>query len=175
MRRTPIDPDTVDVLYETVKDLAAAEENRGRSFNERAGSLLGFNGVILALAGAQGALILKKSLGPVGTPLAGAVLLLAVIATGASAFSCVGVLQPRESWHIDMSYIERFPTKAFATADRTWVRGSLMRGLIRQMADERDTNNAKRRHIRAAFRWLLVSLLLLGVEVGILALRSFGA
>jgi hypothetical protein len=103
------------------------------------------------------------------------VLLLAVIATAASAFSCVKVLQPRESWHIDMSYIERFPTMEFVTADHTWLRGSLMRGLIRQMADERSANNAKWRQIRAAFRWLLVSLVLLGAEVGILALRSFGA
>jgi hypothetical protein len=171
----PIEPATVEALYATVKDLAAAEEGRGRSFNERAGSLLGFNGVILALAGAQAALVLKRSLGPVGTPLAAAVLLLAVAATVLSAIACVKVLQPHESWHIDMSYIERFPTLEFVTADQAWVQGSLMRGLIRQMADERTANNVKWKQIRAAFRWLLLGLVLLGAEVVILAIRSFGA
>jgi hypothetical protein len=166
--------ETVDALYATVKDLATAEEGRGRSFNERAGSLLGFDGVILALAGGLAALVLKRELGAVGTPLAAAVLLLAVMATARSAYACVSVLQPHELWHIDMAYIERFPTMQFVSADPAWIKGSLMRGLIQQMADERAANNAKWQQIRQGFRWLLAGLALLAIEVVILALRSIG-
>jgi hypothetical protein len=171
----PINADTVDVMYATVRDLASAEEGRGRSFNERAGTLLGFNGVILALAVALGAIVLRPGLGSVGTPVAAAVLLCAVLATGLGARSCVKVLQPRELWHIGIDYIERLPTMAFVTADATWLKGSLSRAVIRQIADERAANNVKRKYLREAFRWLFLGLGFLAVEVGILALRSIGA
>src|SRR4051812_39601783 len=145
MSTEPINADTVDVMYATVRDLASAEEGRGRSFDERAGTLLGFNGVILALAVALGGIVLRPGLGSVGTPVAAVVLLCAVLATGLGAQACVKVIQPQELWHIGMDYVDRLPTLEFVTADATWLKGSLSRAVIRQMADERAANNLRRK------------------------------
>jgi hypothetical protein len=167
-----INADTVEALLETVRGLAATEEERGRSLNSQAGALLGFNGVIMALLGAQAAVV-GHGLGGLGTPLAGGLVLLAVAATARSASACMQVLRPRELWHIDMRYIQQFPT-LLVKETRAAAQKSIMTALINQMIDESETNAEKRGQLRSAFRWLLTALALLVCEGVILVTTSFG-
>jgi hypothetical protein len=174
---TGIDPDTVEALVDTVRNLLRDEDNREQGFNARAVGISGFSGLILSLAGpASAASTGTRALGVQWKYAVLALLGLSLLALlGTVATSVVGVLIPKEYATIAMSEVARYPLPEFVRRRRVMVQGSTLRGLVDALASERKKNSAKSRALGWAYRQLLAGLLGVTTLAVILGLHAVGS
>jgi hypothetical protein len=180
---TLVDAPTVDLaahdnalgeLLEVARQQARVEEDRIASISARAGWLLGFAGVILALVGGQAENVFKDapSLGSVGRPLASWLLVGAAAMTAISAAAALQALLPKPSARITPEGLARFLEPSSYDTSRANIRYAQLRLLIEQVEDDRLGNDRRWDWLSAAFATLLVGLVFLLLHVGVFLERS---
>jgi hypothetical protein len=168
-----IKADTVDALFEAVRDSLNAEDTREQSFNTRAGGLAGFVGVIVSITTAAGKIALDEDPSRVATVASAIAFAVAIIALLTSLIIAITkILIPQESAAISMSTVERYPTWEYIATDKTMVRGEILRGSITALAKDRQRNSSKATWLRRAYKALLVAVAALTAFGGILVIDA---
>lgn len=172
------DPDDRDAsmgeLLEWVRDQVKAEDERTSGFRAGAGWLLGFAGVIIALAGAQAEKVLDRAnaLGPVGRPLGTWLLAMAILLVGVAAFAALQALLPRKSRRVSTPQLRSFITERFFERPRGVIRFIEAKSLIKQLDADRQTNERRLSWLRFGFATLAVALAFMMLHIGVFLERS---
>lgn len=166
--------ETVEALLENAKALADSEDARGASFKLRAGWLLGFLGVMLTILLTQARELPHAKLGALGTPVAGAFVVLALVFILGAAQLALKTLSVVKLWHVEPAEAEKYATYEYVSQQPEDARGKMLRGWVKQFAAERPANSAKAEELQRAFRRLLYGFFALaGLSLTVLA-RAFG-
>lgn len=169
-----IEPETVVALLANAQALAGGEQERGDSLKQRAGVLLGFLAVILTVLLTQAREFARSDLGAVGKPLAAALVLIALVFVLDAARCALQTLALVELWHVDVKEAERYASWAFIGKAPEVARGEMLRGWVRQFADERPANDLKAKQLRRAFSRLTTGVVVLAGLALIVCGRAFG-
>jgi hypothetical protein len=161
-------------LLEWTRQQAKAEDDRTGGFRAIAGWLLGFAGVIIALAGAQAQKVLDRavSLGAVGRPLGTWLLGATIVTVGVAAFAALQALLPGDSRRIPTSQMNQFLADRFFERPRVDIRFLEMEKLIEQLETDRRTNEKRWRWLRFGFVSLAVALAFLVLHIGVFLERA---
>jgi hypothetical protein len=168
------DPETVDALVDEAKYHAQFEENRLAATNQRASWLLGFGGVILALAANQAREMLNQSqlLGPAGRPIAAVALLVGILLVVASIGLALSVIWRAKSWEWNREEIDDLANDDSVQRSRAVAQGTFLRGLLARILAERDGYSELRRRLTWAFATLAAGLAAIAVQIGVYAVRT---
>jgi hypothetical protein len=159
--------------FKAVYDVAASHIDRELRSNEAIGSravaLLGFCGVILALAANLAGNGFSDQLGTVGRPLAITSLVASFVAILIAAGFAVRILSPKPRGRVDPRVLRELRDEADAEED---VFERLSRSAIRLYKEEGISNDDRAEHLRWAYRALALGLLLVTVQAVTVALSS---
>jgi hypothetical protein len=166
--------DALGQLLDVARDQANIEEDRHTATANRAGLLLGFAGVILALAGAQAKNVFDNaaSLGSVGRPLGTWFLMAAAVMTAVAAVCALRALLPRPGIRITAEKLAGFLEPSIYENSRSNIRYSQLRVLVEQIAEDRASNERGLDWIKAGFTALVIALLFLLLHVGVYLERT---
>lgn len=169
--------DTLGELLEVARHQAKIEEDLIASTSARAGWLLGFAGVILALAGAQAQNVFKDaaSLGTVGRPLGAWFLVGAAVMTAVAAACALQALLPRPSTGITPIGLAAFLEARTYSDSRANVRYAQLKVMIEQIETDRVSNERRLDWLGAGFVTLLLALVFLLLHVGVFLERTVEA
>lgn len=165
-------PETVETLLETARDLLRAEDARSESFLTRGASLAGFAGLIASLGGGLGAPAIAKDLGALRW-VAGFSLALGLLSLLATLGITVRwVLWPRSFETIATSELARYPNYEFVTQDRAMIQGRVLRGTVIAVAQMRERNNRRSQWLKAGYVALLAGIALVVVSASTIGYAS---
>jgi hypothetical protein len=172
--KSQYDAETVDAVVDEAKYHAEFEENRLTATNQRASWLLGFGGVILALAANQAREMLNQSrlLGHVGRPLAAIALLAGVALLIVSIGLALSVIWRAKSWEWNREEIGDLANTSSVQRPRAVAQGTFLRGLLTRILAERDGYGELRRRLTWAFATLAAGLAAIAVNIGVYAVRT---
>jgi hypothetical protein len=164
----------VGELLEWARNQAKAEDERTNGFRAGAGWLLGFAGVIIALAGAQAEKVLDRAsaLGPVGRPLGTWLLAMAIVLVGVAAFAALQALLPGRSRRVGTRQWGKFLSERYFDRPRAAIRFLEMESLVKQLDVDRQTNEQRLRWLRFGFATLAVALAFMVLHVGVFLERT---
>lgn len=151
-------------LHETVTKHLDREITSGEALGTRAAGLVGFCGVILALAATLGRDALSRELGSVGGPVAKVAFVLAVLVIFAAAAQAVLMLTPRQRGRTDPQVLR---VLRGATDPEAEIHDRLSKSAITIYADEATKNDARGRALRRAYGTLLIGLGLVAAQAAI--------
>lgn len=165
---------SIGELLEWTREQVKAEDERTSGFRAGAGWLLGFAGVIIALAGAQAGKVLDRadSLGAVGRPLGTWLLAMAILLVGVAAFAALQALLPRRSRRVTTKQLGKFLSERYFERSRAAIRFIEMKSLVRQLDVDRQTNEQRLRWLRFGFATLAVALACMVLHVGVFLERT---
>ena len=161
-------------LLEWVREQVKAEDDRTSGFRAGAGWLLGFAGVIIALAGAQAEKVLDRAnaLGTVGRPLGTWLLAMAILLVGVAAFAALQALLPGRSRRVGTPQLGRFLSERFFERSRAEIRFIETKSLVKQLDVDRQANEQRLRWLRFGFATLAVALAFMVLHVGVFLERT---
>jgi hypothetical protein len=159
-------PETVEALLDTTWRLAAAEQARRESVNQKASSLATFSALILSLTATLGARLLDG-----GDDWWALLLYLSSLAmlVGAVALA-IFVLLPRPHLALATAYLERLPRYSEVSKPPEQVRGETMKGLTLSIKTQRKLNDRNAILVFAAYLLLFGGLGLVSIEAASVAL-----
>jgi hypothetical protein len=146
------------------------EDDRRTGYHARAGWLLGFAGVIAALAGSQAHQVLDRAevLGATDRPLAAALLAVSAVAVGIAGLLAVVVLWPIDSQDVNPDYLSEWQA-AESLEDMVTPEIGLLHEIVAQDAPQ---NDARMSRLNQGFIALLVALVFLVAHVLVFLQRS---
>jgi len=161
-------------LLEWAREQVKAEDERTSGFRAGAGWLLGFAGVIIALAGAQAEKVLDRAdaLGTVGRPLGTWLLAMAILLVGVAAFAALQALLPGRSLRVGTRQLGKFLSERYFERPRGEIRFIETRSLVKQLDVDRQTNDQRLRWLRFGFATLAVALAFMVLHVGVFLERT---
>jgi hypothetical protein len=164
----------LETLCAVAREQAGIEETRTAAFTERAGMLLGFAGVILALIAAEAKDVFESSasLGAVGKPLGIWFLVAGAVMTTVAAGCALAVLIRRPSVRIETAQLARFLTASEYDDTRGNILHRQLRVLIEQIQEEREINRQLREWFNTGVGSLVVALLCILIHVGVYLERT---
>jgi len=160
---------TVEALVDQVRELLRSEDAREQSFHTRRATVAGFVGLIVPVSIATAADVFTPSVAEPWRWIAAGLLVAMLASLLLTTYSVVhGVLTPGESLNFSVGEVHRYPTRAFVTQSRVQAQGRILTGLVEILAKDRDRVARKARKLRAAYRTLAASVVLLAT-LGIIA------
>ena len=166
--------DSMGELLEWVRAQVKAEDERTSGFRAGAGWLLGFAGVIIALAGAQAGKVLDRaeSLGPVGRPLGTWLLAMAILLVGVAAFAGLQALLPGRTRRVATRQLRNYLTEGYFERPRGEIRFLETKSLVNQLDVDRQTNEQRLRWLKSGFVTLAVALAFMVLHIGVFLERT---
>jgi heme A synthase len=163
------DPESVEELLEQARDAAEEERSDAQSYGQRAGVLLGFCGVIVALAATQAREVLSRvpELSGAERWIAVISLGLAVLSVGAAAVMALLVLDTKKTKRVSLRELKLFPTSERLKEPKAEQQGRALRGLIKIIEAERAANAVRQRWLRSGAIALVTAILFLGAHVAV--------
>jgi hypothetical protein len=165
---------TVEAYLTNAKALANDEETRGASLKQRAGLLLGFEGVMLGILLTQASQLTSDRLGAVGTPIAGVLVAVGVLLLIDAARYALQTLSIVKVWHVGPEESDRYCTYEFLAKDVAIAQGEMLRGWTRQFSEARTANDGKAEQLQVSFTRLLLSMGTLSGVALIACIRALG-
>lgn len=144
------------------------EIQSGEALGTRAGALIGFCGVILALAATLGRDVLSRDLGAVGRPLATVAFVAAVVVIFVAAVQALRMLTPRQRGRTKPQVLRELRR----IDDSEAIHGRLSKSAITIYAEEAAKNDSRGRRLRCAYFTLTAGLALVAVQAAIVALNE---
>jgi hypothetical protein len=160
-------------LHERIVELGARlhgqELTSAESLGTRAGTLIGFSGVVLALTAslAGGASANNVNLGRVGNPASAFLFLLAVTCLLAAATQAVRAAAPRARGRVNVEILDTYREELPSVADANEHVGRKQQDVTKLLAG---SNSDRAATLQWAFRWLLVALALVAGQAAIIGI-----
>jgi hypothetical protein len=164
----------LELLLQNVGIQATIEEERRKAFSDRAGVLLGFSGVILALIGTEAKDVFEDagSLGSVGRPLGSWLLVAAGVMSTIAAVDALAVLLRRPTTRTKTEILASYLDPSYLEASRGRILYRRLAALVLRVQKDREANRRMRDWFNAGLLSLLAALLFLLVHLGVYLERS---
>lgn len=163
-------PDTVDALLAATVRIVEDERNRGSTADSKAGQLVGFTGVILAIDASLGRDVFDHGISGFYSDLFVGFFVLSLLALVAAAYVAIrGVLRPQST--LAFRDVPSLAEDDLVLADSIEIKRTLIRTYGRELSEEERRNNRKLEVIDAAALWLMLGVLALACAGATLAAR----
>lgn len=166
--------ETLEQLLKITREQGVSAQERTKAYSDRAGVLLGFAGVILALIGTEAKDVFEgaASLGTVGRPLGTWFLAAAALMSTVAAFDALAVLLRRPAMRIATSQLFEFLEPSCLARSRASLLYGQLRSAVSEVRVDREANDRIRNWFNAGLISLLAALLFLLLHLGVYLQRT---
>jgi len=169
------EPETVDALLAATVRVIEDERSRGDTADTKAGQLVGFIGVILAVDAALGRDVFDQGISGVYSDLFVGLFALSLASLVAGAFIAIrGLLRPQQTLALRRADVERFADGDLVLAESIEVKRTLIRTYGAELVAEEDRNNRKLSVVNRAGLLLMIGVFALAGEGATLAVEHLG-
>ncbi len=166
-------PETVDALLSATVRVIEDERERGDTADTKAGQLVGFTGVILAVDASLGSDVFDHGISGGYSYAFVALFAVSLLAlAGAACIAIRGLLSPQETLAFRREYVQGLADGDLVLAESVEVKRTLIRTYGRELVSEESCNNRKLDVLGRAGLLLLVGVIALAGEGGILAIQN---
>lgn len=175
MAVTSLQPEseTVDALLAATVRIIEDERSRGETADTKAGQLVGFTGVILAIDAALGRDVFDHGISGSYSGVFVAFFAVSLLALVAAAYVAIrGVFLPQRTLAFRRKDVEGLADGDLVLADAIEIKRTLIRTYGQEVVSEEQRNNRKLDIVSRAGLLLLIAVLALAGEGGTLAVRQ---
>jgi hypothetical protein len=165
-------PETVDALLAATVRVIEDERERGDTADTKAGQLVGFTGVTLAIEASLGSNVFDHGIS--GGYSYAFVMLFAVSLLALAAAACIairGLLSPQATLAFRREYVQELADGDLVLAESVEIKRTLIRTYGRELVSEEQRNNRKLDVVSRAGLLLLIGVVALAGEGGTIALE----
>ncbi len=167
------EPDTVDALLGATVRIIEDERSRGKTADAKAGQLVGFTGVILAIDAALGRDVFDHGISGGYGDVFVAFFVISLLALVAAAYVAIrGVFLPQRTLAFRRKDVEGLADGNLVLADSVEIKRMLIRTYGQEVVSEERRNNRKLDIVSRAGLLLMIAVLALAGEGGTLAVRQ---
>jgi hypothetical protein len=165
-------PETVDALLSATVRVIEDERARGDTADTKAGQLVGFTGVILAVEASLGSGVFDHGISGGYSYAFVALFVVSLLALVAAACIAIrGLLSPQETLAFRREYVQELADGDLVLAESVEIKRTLIRTYGRELVSEEQRNNRKLDVVSRAGLLLLIGVVALAGEGGILAVE----
>jgi hypothetical protein len=170
------DPETVDALLSATVRIIEDERSRGQTADTKAGQLVGFTGVILAIDVALGRDVFDHGISSAYSDVFVAFFIASLAALAAAAFVAIrGAMLPQATLAFRRRDVEGLADGDLVLADSVEMKRTLIRTYGKELVAEEQRNNRKLDVIQRAALLLMLGVLALTCEGATIAVDHMSA
>ncbi len=165
-------PETVDALLAATVRVIEDERSRGGTADTKAGQLVGFTGVILAIDASLGRDVFDHGISGIYSDVFVGLFSLSLLALVTAAYVAIrGLLSPQETLAFRRADVRRLANDDLVLAESADVKRMLIRTYGDELMSEEARNNRKLDVVNRAALLLMIGVLALAGEGGTLAVQ----